>query len=85
MDGEAWWAAVYGVAQSRTQLKWLSNVLQLRPNIAKKEETMVNFVKNGINIIIIFLKISYHLEMHPEVLIDKMILSGSYFWIILLS
>ena len=24
-DGRAWWAAVYGVAQSRTQLKWLSN------------------------------------------------------------
>ena len=24
-DGEAWWAAVYGVAQSRTQLKWLSS------------------------------------------------------------
>ena len=24
-DGEAWWAAVYGVAQSRTQLKRLSN------------------------------------------------------------
>ena len=23
-DGEAWWATVYGVAQSRTQLKWLS-------------------------------------------------------------
>ena len=23
-DGEAWWAAVYGVAQSRTWLKWLS-------------------------------------------------------------
>ena len=23
-DGGAWWAAVYGVAQSRTQLKWLS-------------------------------------------------------------
>ena len=23
-DGEAWWAAVYGVAQSRTRLKWLS-------------------------------------------------------------
>ena len=22
-DGGAWWAAVYGVAQSRTQLKWL--------------------------------------------------------------
>ena len=24
-DREAWWAAVYGVAQSRTQLKWLSS------------------------------------------------------------
>ena len=25
MDGGAWWAAVYGVAQSWTRLKWLSN------------------------------------------------------------
>ena len=24
-DGEAWWAAVYGVAQSRTRLRWLSS------------------------------------------------------------
>ena len=24
-DGGAWWAAVYGVAQSRTQVKWLSS------------------------------------------------------------
>ena len=24
-DGEAWWAAVYGVAQSRTRLKWLNS------------------------------------------------------------
>ena len=24
-DGGAWWTAVYGVAQSRTQLKWLSS------------------------------------------------------------
>ena len=24
-DGGAWWAAVYGVAQSWTRLKWLSN------------------------------------------------------------
>ena len=24
-DGAVWWAAVYGVAQSRTQLKWLSS------------------------------------------------------------
>ena len=25
-DGRAWWAAVYGVAQSRTWLKWLSSI-----------------------------------------------------------
>ena len=25
MDGGAWWAAVYGVAQGRTRLKWLSS------------------------------------------------------------
>ena len=25
MDGGAWWAAVYGVAQSLTRLKWLSS------------------------------------------------------------
>ena len=24
-DGEAWWASIYGVAQSRTWLKWLSS------------------------------------------------------------
>ena len=28
-DGGAWWAAVYGVAQSRTRLKWLSSSMLL--------------------------------------------------------
>ena len=28
-DGEAWWAAVYGVTQSRTRLKRLSSIMQL--------------------------------------------------------
>ena len=28
-DGEAWWAAVCGVAQSRTRLKWLSIAMYL--------------------------------------------------------
>ena len=27
-DGGAWWAAVYGVAQSQTRLKWLSSIAQ---------------------------------------------------------
>ena len=28
-DRGAWWAAIYGVAQSQTQLKWLSSKMQL--------------------------------------------------------
>ena len=35
MDGEAWWAAVYGVAQSRTRLKRLSS-----SNTVKSEKAM---------------------------------------------
>ena len=35
-DGEAWWAAVYGVTQSRTWLKWLSSS-------KKKEICQCNF------------------------------------------
>ena len=45
-DREAWWAAVYGVAQSRTRLKWLSSsnsmMLQSQWGIA---HTPVNVVK----------------------------------------
>ena len=29
-DGGAWWAAIYGVTQSRTQLKWLSSSSSIR-------------------------------------------------------
>ena len=34
-DGEAWWAAVYGVAQSRTRPKWLSS----SSRVSKTDET----------------------------------------------
>ena len=30
-DGRAWWAAIYGVAQSQTRLKWLSSSSSLKP------------------------------------------------------
>ena len=30
-NGEAWWAAVYGVTQSRTRLKWLSSSSSAHP------------------------------------------------------
>ena len=32
-DGGAWWAAVYGVSQSRTRLKWLSSSSSSLPEI----------------------------------------------------
>ena len=31
-DGGAWWAAVYGVTQSCTRLKWLSSSSSIRPS-----------------------------------------------------
>ena len=31
-DGGAWWAAIYGVAQSRTRLKWLSSSSSIKKN-----------------------------------------------------
>ena len=37
-DGGAWWAAVYGVAQSRTRLKWLSSSSVLL-NVSVRELT----------------------------------------------
>ena len=35
-DGAAWWAAVYGVAQSRTRLKRLSSSSSMRQNDLEK-------------------------------------------------
>ena len=40
MDGGAWWAAIYGVAQSRTQLKQLSSLAALRKRLDILAETM---------------------------------------------
>ena len=31
-DSGAWWAAVYGVAESQTRLKWLSSSRPLNPH-----------------------------------------------------
>ena len=36
-DGGAWWAAVYGVAQSQTRLKWLSSSSSMR--LSRGQET----------------------------------------------
>ena len=39
-DGGAWWAAVYGVAQSRTRLKWLSS-----SSSSTSSHHLINFLK----------------------------------------
>ena len=42
-DGRAWWAAIYGVTQSRTQLKWLSSnssVYQIGEEYTKVENQL---------------------------------------------
>ena len=35
-DGGAWWAAIYGVVQSQTRLKWLSSSSSSQHNIVKQ-------------------------------------------------
>ena len=54
-DGGAWWAAICGVAQSQTRLKWLSSsssritvraslVARLVKNLPAMQETLVRFL-----------------------------------------
>ena len=43
MDGGAWWAAVYGVPQSRTRLKRLSS-----SSSSKKQSTQFTFLKKAV-------------------------------------
>ena len=40
-DREAWWAAVYGVAQSRTRLKWLSSSSSSWRRKSRKMQTLL--------------------------------------------
>ena len=55
-DGEAWWAAIYGVAQSQTRLKWLSSsrstftvrVNELQRILSLFHENVKPFLKLGV-------------------------------------
>ena len=35
-DGRAWWAAIYGITQSQTRLKWLSNSSSSNPGSVER-------------------------------------------------
>ena len=46
-DGGAWWASIYGVAQSRTRLKRLSSSSSIAPlvkNPPEMQETLLGFL-----------------------------------------
>ena len=45
-DGGTWWAAIYGVAQSWTQLKWLSSSLVAISQMRKPDLACSNFCRN---------------------------------------
>ena len=59
-DGGAWWAAVYGVAQSGTQLKWLSNSSN-NLNIIQVFEHLIEVIIYAFGILAY---ISYSLLLH---------------------
>ena len=44
-DGRAWWAAVYGVAQSQTRLKWLSSTAAAELQKQNEHEVISSWVK----------------------------------------
>ena len=48
--GGAWWAAVYGVAQSRTQLKWLSSSSSKELDMTQQLSTAILWIKNAASI-----------------------------------
>ena len=47
-DGEAWWAAIYGVAQSRTRLKRLSSIVKIGGKKPGKTTRPVRYKLNQI-------------------------------------
>ena len=50
-DGGAWWAAVYGIAQRRTQLKWLSSSSSMQRNgFELRHQEKLNFIVNVSNL-----------------------------------
>ena len=45
VDGGAWWAAVYGVAQSRTRLKRLSSSNSI--DVSERGKTILKFIASN--------------------------------------
>ena len=58
-DGWAWWAAVYGVAQSRTRLKWLSSSSSSQHHLSKENLTRKNLYITILILLQLFLIITF--------------------------
>ena len=67
-DCGAWWAAIYGVAQSRTWLKWLSSCVFLPPLLKEVVYTplyiLASFVKYKVSIgVWVYLSVFYFVPL----------------------
>ena len=51
-DGGAWWAAVYGVTQSRTWLKWLSSSMAIYFRLAEKSSKLQGYLSSKKSILL---------------------------------
>ena len=67
-DGEAWWAAVYGVAQSRTRLKWLSSSRSSVNDSCPQERALQKQIPNTTNIQVGFKYISTYIQKSVTVI-----------------
>ena len=65
-DGGAWWAAVYGVAQSRTQLKWLGS--SSHSNEAIKEIKRIQIRKEEVKLLLFEDDMILYMCMHAKLL-----------------
>ena len=67
MDGEAWQAAVHGVAQSRTQLKQLSSIIGVYMSIPISQFIPPPLFPFGIHTVVLYICVfmnSYNLNCH---------------------
>ena len=54
-DGGAWWAAVYGVTQSRTRPKWLSSILSKYTKILEPKDLNLEMIQQIYSLPFIYL------------------------------
>ena len=77
-DGGAWWAAVYGVAQSRTRLKWVSSSRSSVNDSCPQKRALQKQIPNTTNIQVGFKYISTHIQKSVTVIHNPKGLSPTF-------